>query len=280
MIFLDILPKDSLLIKSYQSGEIIYQKGESSSDGICFVLNGKVETDHLDKDQHIIKLEFNQFKFFGLSAFVSNIRMDTVKAIEDGTKVLFISESDFSFCMNADSQFIIRAIQYMINYIQTLNIDTKHDLLRSFNLNDILDQIDQNRLGKIKEQNLRIHSQIYHSRFRLVNPGQLVYSEENLVDSDLYLILEGEVLHFVNDPKDPIKEIPILRLEPGYIFGFIKKDADKGHVLNVRAGSNGALTIHLDSNLLRQVAKNDEMVAYSIFQTLCLLMAMIENLCV
>ncbi|TGL14187.1 cyclic nucleotide-binding domain-containing protein [Leptospira levettii] len=280
MMFLDILPKDSLLIKSYHSGEFVYQKGESSSEGICFVLNGKVETDHIDQENHIVKLVINQFKFFGLSAFVSNIRMDTVKAMEDGTKVLFISESDFSFCMNADSQFIIRAIQYMMNYIQTINIDTNHDLMRSYKLNTILDQVDQNRLAKMKEQNLRIHSQIYHSRFRLVNPGQFVYSEENLVDSDLYLILEGEVVHYVNDPKDPKKEIPILRLEPGYIFGFIKKDANKGHVLNVRAGSNGALTIHLDSDLLRQVAKNDEMVAYSIFQTLCLLMAMIENLCI
>ncbi|TGM84279.1 hypothetical protein [Leptospira levettii] len=74
----------------------------------------------------------------------------------------------------------------MMNYIQTINIDTNHDLMRSFKLNTILDQVDQNRLAKMKEQNLRIHSQIYHSRFRLVNPGQFVYSEENLVDSDLY----------------------------------------------------------------------------------------------
>jgi CRP-like cAMP-binding protein len=111
-------------------------------------------------------------------------------------------------------------------------------------------------------------------RNKLIQKGGVLFHGDDFRDDYIYLLLSGEIIQS-SGPEGA--ERPVIRLQPGSLFGFLAHAGGKGHVLTARAADGPCRLLTLDSGVLQQVARIDTEVAYSIFLNAVLTLAIIEK---
>lgn len=277
MKFLESLPKHNLVGKHFQKDETILKEGDPTSEGICLVLKGKVKSDPSINNTKSIQRFYTQGMIFGLAALISNTRMESFQADEDNTYVIYIKEEDFYKSLLSDEKFLVGILQSSLDQLQKIPSSDLNQPKEAIDLKLIFGEDGEKKFQAIRDKNLKIMSYIYKLRNRFATPNENIFHEEKLEDSDIYMLVEGSVSQYLLDPSNPLNEIPVIDLQPGSLFGFLRKTDNKGHFLSARAGSEGAKLIHLDSDLLLKVAKLDAELAWAIFQNVVLTVAIVER---
>ncbi|TGL58536.1 hypothetical protein EHQ58_10365 [Leptospira ognonensis] len=277
MNFIEALRSHPLTGKHFKKGEMILKAGDPSADGICLILDGKVVSEEATSTAKSIQKEYNKGMFFGLAALISKIRLESFVSDHDDTYIVFITESDFYKCLLADEKFLVDMLQTSLVRIQSIPSSDLTSPEEQIDLSLLFGEEGEERFKQIRNHNLEILSLIYRLRNRTALANENIFIEENLEDSDIYLLLEGSVNQYLKDPDNPNFEKQVISLQPGSLFGFLRKVGNKGHFLNARAGFEGARLIHLDSELLIKVAKLNAKLAWSIFQNVILTVAVIEQ---
>ncbi|GBF48505.1 hypothetical protein LPTSP4_00040 [Leptospira ryugenii] len=277
MSFFEDLHSMNLVGKQYQAGEAILTSGESTDIGVGLVLKGRVRNvpnfDGVKSAQEF----YEKGMFFGLAGLISKSRLMTFQADIDGTYVLFLTEDVFQKSLLSDEKFLAQVLQ---SSLQKLEAIPSSDLVypdRPVDFNELFGEGSENQFKAIRERNLAISNYIYKLRNRTAYANESIFQDDNLDDSDIYMLIEGTVLQYVRDSENPNQEHQVIALQPGALFGFLRKAGNKGHYLSARAGSEGAKLIHLDSDLLMKVTKLDVKLAWSIFLNFVLTVAVIEK---
>ncbi len=277
MKFLESLQGHNLAGKLFQKDEFILRAGDSTSEGICLILKGKVKSDPQVNNTKSIQRIYTQGMIFGLAALISNKRLESFQAEEDNTYILYIKEDDFYKSLVNDEKFFVGILQASLDRLQRIPSSDLNQPKEAIDLNLMFGEDGVKKFQDIRDKNLKILSFIYKLRNRFATPNENIFHEDKLEDSDIYMLVEGSVNQYLLDPLNPLQEIPVIELQPGALFGFLRKSDNKGHFLNARAGIDGAKLIHLDSELLLKVAKLDAELAWSIFQNVVLTVAIIES---
>lgn len=260
----------------YQTDETILKEGDSTSEGICIVLKGKVKSVGTTQLKRSMQKEYGPGMLFGLASLVTDLRLETFKAVEDNTYIAFIKEEDFNKSLLKDEKFFSEFLQSNLNRLQKIPSSELTNPDHAIDLIEIFGEDGEKKFQTIRDNNLKIQSYIYKLRNKIVLPNENIFSEDKMDDSDIYLLVEGSVQQYLPNPNNPLNDIPVIDLKPGSLFGFLRKANSKGHFLSAKAGQEGAKLIHLDGELLVKVAKLDSDLAWAIFQNVILTIAVIE----
>ncbi len=276
MNFFDSLQGNQFSGKLFQRDEYIFREGEPTSEGICLLLKGQIRSESIDRGTKSIQRNFTPGMLFGLSALVSETRIKSFLADDDNTYVIYIKEDDFHKSVVNDEKFFINILQSSIERLQRIPSSNLKKPEDQINLNTLLGEGAAKKFQAIRDQNLKILSYVYKLKSRTALPNEIIFQEDKSEDSDIYMLLEGSVHQFLKTSSENPAEIPVIDLQPGALFGFLRKSDREGHFLNAKAGADGAKLIHLDSDLLLKVSKLDTDLAWSIFQNVVITIAIIE----
>jgi len=275
MSLADIVRTGNVTAKKYAKGETIFAAGDASDTGICIVLAGSAATRVADqiKDQ-LFSREYRPGAVFGLLAVIGATRVENAAALEEDTKILFINEEDFRRYIKQDEKFLASLFSVVLSRLESVPAaqlkapDQKIDVL------ELLGEKAAASLEEIRRHNLRILDYLNKMRNKFVSPGEMLFNDEETHDSDIYLLLEGEIHQFMRGDQG---EQIVNTISPGQMFGFLRGPNQKGHALNARAGSKTAKLVRLDRDLLIKLAHIDLGIAHAVFQNMVLSVALIEK---
>ena len=276
MNFFESLQGNRFSGKLFQRDEFIFQEGEPTSEGICLLLKGQIRSESSARGTKSIQRNFAPGMLFGLSALVSETRIKSFLADEDNTYVIYIKEEDFRKSIVNDEKFFTNILQSSIERLQRIPSSNLKKPEDQIDLNSLLGEGMAGKFQSIRDQNLKILSYVYKLKSRHARANEIIFQEDKSEDSDIYMLLEGSVHLFLKSSADNPMEIPVIDLQPGALFGFLRKSEKGGHFLNAKAGADGAKLIHLDSDILLKVSKLDPDLAWSIFQNVVITIAIIE----
>ncbi len=277
MKFLESLPKHNLIGKVFQKDEDILKEGDSTSDGICIVLKGSAKSDPSFKNPKSIQRVYTQGMIFGMSGLISKTSLETFQANENDTYIVFIKEEDFHKSLISDEKFLTGILQSSIDRLQRIPNSDLVQPEEPISLTDMFGEEGEKKFQSIRDKNLDLLTYLYNIRSRTVPPNDTIFKSNKLEDSDIYLLVQGSVHQYLGDPEDPKTHVPVIDLQPGALFGFLRKTENQGHYLNAKSGAAGANLVHLESDLLLKVSKLDSKLAWSILQNVILTVAVVER---
>lgn len=271
----EIVRTGNVTANKYAKGETIFAAGDPSDAGICIVLAGSVASRVGDqiKDQ-LFSREYRPGSVFGLLAVIGATRVETTSALEDDTKILFINEEDFRRYVKQDEKFLANLFALVLARLEAVPASQLKAPDQEIDVQELLGEKAAASLAEIRRQNLRILDYLNKMRNKFVSSGDVLFNDEETHDSDIYLLLEGEIHQFKRDDNG---ELPVNTINAGQIFGFLRGPNQKGHALIARAGNKTAKLVRLDRDLLVKLAHIDIGIAQAVFQNMVLSVALIEK---
>lgn len=275
MSLAEIVKTGNVTAKKYAKGETIFASGDPSDQGICIVLAGTAATRVRDqiKDQ-LFSREYRPGNVFGLLAVIGATRVETASALEDDTKILFINEEDFRRHVKQDEKFLANLFLLVLARLEAVPPSHLKAPDERIEVSELLGEKAAKALEEIKRRNLRILDYLNKMRNKFVSPGQTLFDDEESRDSDIYLLLEGEIDQFKRVDQ---MEVPVNTIHPGQIFGVLRGANQQGHALIARAGRKTAKLVRLDRDLLIKISHVDVDIAHAVFQNMVLMVALIEK---
>jgi|JI10StandDraft_1071094.scaffolds.fasta_scaffold120366_1 CRP-like cAMP-binding protein len=272
MSLAEIAKAGGAVARKYAAREEIFTFGADSSEGVCLVLQGVVEAFQANADQTTRPInQYGPGAFFGLSATLGIPRFETARAGNAEVKVLFLNEADFLRYLRENPAFLSEMFKLTLQRLRSIpeHLIQKPDT--EMRIEEIFGPGAGERFAAIRRQNLVVLEYLNKMRNKYVSPGKKLFDNDNVTDTDVYLLVEGNIEQYWKDGS------LVITLEPGAMFGFLKAADDDGHVLTAVAGKSTAKLIALDDDILTKLSHLDQRLAYSIFQNMVLTIALVES---
>jgi CRP-like cAMP-binding protein len=273
MMLSEFLKGKEVLAEKYPKDKILLEPLQENSKGVGVILTGSVEIWGGSNLNPIFRYRLVPGEFFGLTSLLNTPNSINAKAIEDETRVLYLDRKTFYEYTQEDPGFLSGILKGIIEQIQ----NTPPELIRApdkmIQLDEILGAHSEEEIDKIRQKNLGIVNYLNNKRNRLVLPGEYVFREDEIDDSDIFLIMQGSITQYLFKNNE---EIPIIQIFPGSLFGFLKNKNNQSHILRAKAGSSTAKLVGLDTDLLLKISKLDPDLAYSVLQSAIITSTIIE----
>ena len=272
MSLIDIVRANEVIARRYKPRETIFEQGTPSDDGVCLVLQGNVEAFHAgagEKSRPVAT--YQPGAFFGLSSILGIPRFETARAGNAETAVLTLTEADFLRHLREDNKFLGQLFTLTLNRLRSVPAHRIKKPDATINLDEMFGPTASEKFIAIRRQNLVTLEYLNKMRNRYVSPGKTLFDNEKDVDTDVYLLVEGQIEQYWRDGS------LVISLEPGALFGFLKTSDNQGHVLTAKAGKTTAKLIALDEDILTKLSHLNQHLAYSLFQNMVLTIAIVEN---
>ncbi len=272
MSLADIVRANEVVARRYKPRETIFEHGAPSDDGVCLVLKGNVEAFHAgagEKSRPVAT--YQPGAFFGLSSIIGIPRFEGARAGNSETAILTLTEADFLRHLREDNKFLGRLFTLTLNRLRSVPAHRIKKPDSAIDLDAMFGPSASEKFISIRRQNLVTLEYLNKMRNRYVSPGKTLFDNEKDIDTDVYLLVEGQIEQYWRDDS------LVISLEPGSLFGFLKSSDNQGHVLIAKAGKSTAKLVALDEDILTKLSHLDQHLAYSLFQNMVLTIAIVES---
>jgi CRP-like cAMP-binding protein len=273
MMLSEFLKGKDVLAVRYPLDAIILRPLQENTKGVGVILTGSVEIWGGSELNPIFKYRLVPGEFFGLTSLLDSPNSINAKAIKEDTRVLYLDRQTFYEYAKEDPGFLSGLLRGIIDQIQKTPPELIRPPEKMIQLDEILGSHSESEIEKIRIKNLNIVNYLNNKRNRMVLPGEYVFKEDELDDSDIYLLMQGTITQYIFKNEE---EIPVIQITPGSLFGFLKNKNNQGHVLRAKADSSTAKLVGLDTDLLVKISKMDPDLAYSILQSAIITSTIIE----
>ncbi len=272
MSLAEIAKASGSVARRYAPRELIFEHGSASDTGVCLVLQGSVEAFHLSAGETTRPVAtYQPGAFFGLSAIIGIPRFETARSGNADSVVLYLNESDFLRHLREDNKFLSRLFELTLNRLRRIPAHLIKKPDAEIRIDEIFGPTAGERFQAIRKQNLVAPEYLNKMRNKYVSPGMKLFDNEKDADTNVYLLVEGQIEQYWHD------ESLVITLEPGALFGFLTASDNQGHVLVAKAGKSTAKLIAMDDDILTKLSHLDQSLAYSLFQNMVLTIAIVEN---
>lgn len=268
------LTSQDINAKKFNAGEFIYRTDEPGGDSVALILNGIVEIFIGEDNGFTVNAKVHQGNFFGFTGLLAEKRSENARAMVNDTKILFISRTSFLNYLKADSHFLATMVQLGIESLQNIPESLIVPPDDSIDIEKVLGKDSAAGFNTIRNKNLRIIEYLNNMRNKLISPGEDLFTSSDLDNSYIYLLVEGTIEQYmvIND-----RQVPVITVQPGSLFGFLRHLGKKGHLLSAKAGPTITRLIMLDEEMLVRISKLDTELAFSVFMNLVLTIAIVQG---
>jgi CRP-like cAMP-binding protein len=249
--------------RRFRTGDCIVQEGAAADDGLCFVLSGSVRIVQHQGERAVPLGRIQTGQFFGETALLLG-RTRTASAIADSDDaiIMFLNRERFLAESRSNYHLIHILTGEAVERIQHV-IATLVRLQRTIRV-----QVDPTLLPLMQENrasNLKIPGLLSHTRGIFIGNGQMVFSQGQRNDGQIYLITEGGIGAMRQFDADPVE---LFRFRPGDFFGYSRMAGAVFREYSAQARDGSAKVISFDEDLLFKLMRLDNELFFMLFRSL------------
>lgn len=251
-------------VKTYQGGEVIFNEGDDSHEGLGFVLSGQVGVYKMVDGQEIFLNPVPQASFFGeIALMLGTPRQATARADTDA-KIIFLNKS--VFMDEASNNFAFLKGLISTAYTRIDNLQKETDRYRQAYTLKVPAELEA-----VRETNRSLNRSFveYLQNYRsiVVTTDRPLYDEGDLNTEHIYLVLEGELTAARKFGKQVLK---IQTFTPGDFFGVMESFDKTSRPFSVVAQNDQTRVAVVDEDLLYRVLRLNLPLFFSFFRSVLL----------
>lgn len=252
-------------VRSFNAGDVIFREGEPSTDGLGFVLSGLVGVYKEVQGKPVYLNPVPQSSFFGeIALMLGSPRQATALAEENGTKIIFLNKKIFLEEAQNNFAFLKSLTMTALGRIENLrkeldNYDMPYELVLPEDFQAVVEANRAVNAGFVE------HLKNYRS---IVLPKEKsLYLEKDILQTQLFLVIEGELIGVKKFAKGPKK---IVTYQVGDFLGVMEALDQTSRPFGVYASKESTKVAVLDEDILFRVMHLNTQIFFSFFKSVLL----------
>lgn len=252
-------------VRSLTRGEAVFAEGAASTDGFYFVVQGVagVFRQDYEKGQKAI-YEIKPGGTFGeLGLLLRTPRTATIRAMEDGLKVVSLNEQFFLGAVKNFPNFLPGLMKATIQRVLALqeNLAGQNVKMQWSLPAEILEVI------KVNRQNNLLLREILENMPRLnLRPEQTLFAQGSSSDNNIYLVTSGRMGIYMEYADG--SQALIGAWDPGDIFGYLHLVEEPVRKYTAKTLDQNCSLIYFDDDVFYKALRLYPVHAFSIYRTI------------